>query len=250
MGFWPFFRKELTEWRRSRRAMIVALVTSFLATGMTITPWLRATFPAAPGEAGPAGPLTLDPTLNLIGANWNQWLTYISIFVAMGLMAGERDRGTLAWSLSKPLSRTALLLAKWSAGTLVYSLVGLWLPMAVSVTVATLAYGALPDMGVIGTLSLLLVAVPAFYIALSIALGTRIPSQPGVAGIAIGASFLPMFVAIVSSGLALALPTGIGDWAVAAAVGVPVDLAAPTGWLVGMVALAAAAHYSFSRAEL
>ena len=120
MGFSQFFRKEISERVASRRALVAFAVTSVLVAGTTVAPWLQATFP---GSEASASPIVLDPTFNLIGANWNQWLTYIAIFATMGLLAGERDKGTLAWSLPKPLSRPALLLAKWSAGTLMYAVV-------------------------------------------------------------------------------------------------------------------------------
>ena len=249
MGFSQFFRKELAEWLASRRALVVLLVTTFLVAGTTIAPWLQATFPASDGEAT-ASPIVMDPTINLVGANWNQWLTYIAIFAAMGLLAGERDKGTLAWSLSKPLSRPALLLAKWSAGTLVYAVVGLILPMVVGVAVATAAYGSMPDLTTVAQFSLAMLCLPAFYIALSIALGTRIQSQAAVAGIGLAASFLPAFVGLISVELGRVMPPAMSSWALAVAGGQDVGVTTPVGWLIGMVVVAAAAHVAFARAEL
>lgn len=247
MGFSQFFRKEISEWVASRRALVVFAVTSVLVAGTTVAPWLQATFPG--GEA-PASPIVMDPTINLIGANWNQWLTYIAIFAAMGLLAGERDKGTLAWSLSKPLSRPALLLAKWSAGTLVYAVVGLVLPMLVGIAVATAAYGSLPDLSTVAVFSLAMLSLPAFYIALSIALGTRIQSQAAVAGIGLAASFLPALAGLISVELGRVMPPAMSSWALALAGGQDVGVTTPVGWLVGMVVIAVAAHVAFARAEL
>ena len=249
MGFSQFFRKEITEWLASRRALVVLVVTTLLVAGTTIAPWLQVTFPGSGSEAA-ASAIVMDPTINLVGANWSQWLTYIAIFAAMGLVAGERDKGTLAWSLSKPLSRSALLLAKWSAGTLVYALAGLALPMFVGIGVATAAYGAVPDLSIIGFFSIAMLTLPAFYIALSVALGTRIQSQAAVAGIALAASFLPAFAGLISADVAQAMPTAMPSWALAMASGEPVGWTTPVGWLVGMVAVAAIAHITFAKAEL
>ena len=249
MGFGQFFRKELAEWWASRRALIIFAITSLLVAGTTIAPWLQATFPAADGS-GSAAPLSLDPTVNLVGANWVQWLVYIPILASRGLVAGERDKGTLAWSLSKPVSRTALLAAKWTAGTLAYGLAGLVLPMIVAAVAATLAYGAVPVPTTTAGFTLSLLALPAFYIALSIAVGTRISSQAGVAGIAVAVSFSPALVGMFAPGIAQALPPSMGPWSLAWAGGGDPGWITPAGWVIGMSLVAAFAVASFRRAEL
>jgi len=249
MGFGQFFAKEIREWSASRRAVAVAVVTISLVAATTIAPWLQATFPPAPGE-GTAAPVPMDPTVNLLGANWGQWLTFISVFAAMGLLAGERDKGTLAWSLSKPLSRRALLLAKWSAATIVYTVVGLFVPMIVGFGVATAAYGAMPDLATIAAFTIAMITIPAFYIALCVALGTRIASQAAVAGIALAVSFLPSFAGLISVDLARAMPPAMSEWALAMATGAPVSFSTPIGWLLGMVAIAIGASIAFARTEL
>ena len=249
MGFGQFFRKEVAEWWASRRALIIFFITSLLVAGTTVAPWLQATFPAADGS-GSAAPLSLDPTLNLVGANWVQWLVYIPILASMGLVAGERDKGTLAWSLSKPISRTALLAAKWTAGTLVYALAGVILPMVVAVGIATLAYGSVPDPAITAGFAVALLTLPAFYIALSIAVGTRISSQAGVAGIAVALSFSPALVGMFAPGLAQALPPSMGPWSLAWAGGGAPGWITLAGWGIGMSVVAAFAVASFRRAEL
>ncbi len=249
MGFGQFFRKEVTEWWASRRAPIIFVITSLLVAGTTIAPWLQATFPAADGT-GSAATLSADPTVNLVGANWVQWLVYIPILASMGLVAGERDKGTLAWSLSKPISRMALLSAKWTAGTLVYALAGVVLPMIVAAVVATVAYGAVPDPATIVGFGLALLTLPAFYIALSIAVGTRISSQAGVAGIAVAVSFAPAVAGIAAPGLAQALPPSMSMWSLAWASGADPGWITPAGWAIGMAVVAVLAVISFRRAEL
>jgi len=248
MGFGPFFRKEISEWWNSRRAGVVFVVTSLLVAMVTIAPWLQATFPPE-GSAPPAG-LSLDPTMNLVGANWDQWLTFISIFAAMSLLVGERDKGTLAWSLSKPLSRDALLLAKWTAGTLMYVAFGLLLPLVVGTFVATVVYGALPDFGALAVMATGLAAVPAFYIGLSLALGTRISSAAAVAGIGVGVTFLPQLAGLISGDVAAAMPSAIGAWAVALAAGATVPAHTPVGWAVSLAVIGLVARRAFARSEL
>jgi ABC-type transport system involved in multi-copper enzyme maturation permease subunit len=249
MGFGQFFRKEVSEWWASRRAPIIFVITSLLVCGTTIAPWLQANFPAADGS-GSAAPLSLDPTVNLVGANWVQWLVYLPILASMGLVAGERDKGTLAWSLSMPLSRTALLAAKWTAGALVYGLAGVVGPMIVGAAVATAAYGALPDPTTIVGFSVALLTLPAFYIGLCIAVGTRITSQAGVAGIAVAVSLSPALAGVLAPGVAQALPPSMGVWSLAWASGADPGWITPVGWAVGMAVVAVIAVASFRRAEL
>jgi hypothetical protein len=248
MGFGPFFRKEATEWWASRRAGIVFLVTSLLVSMVTIAPWLQATFP--PEGAGALPGISLDSTRNLIGANWDQWVTFISIFAAMSLLVGERDKGTLAWSLSKPLSRDALLLAKWTAGTAMYVVFGVLLPLVIGTVVATVTYGSVPDLGALALLAATLSAVPAFYIGLSIALGTRISSAAAVAGIGVGVTFLPQLASLISGEVAAAMPSGIGAWAVALAAGADVPVVTPVGWALSLVLIAVIARRVFARTEV
>jgi ABC-type transport system involved in multi-copper enzyme maturation permease subunit len=247
MGFGPFFRKELSDWWHSRRAGVIAIVTSLLVVSVAIVPWLQVTFPPT---GGTPPDVSLDPTFNVLSANWVTWLTIISIFAAMSLLVGERDKGTLAWSLSNPLSRQALLFAKWSAGTLMYALFGVLLPVAVVATVVTLAYGSVPDLGVLAGLTVALVAMPAFFIALSLALGTRISSGPAVAGISLVVAYLPMILGVISADLAVAMPSSIGSWAVGLAAGADAGWLTPAGWLLGMVVLALAARLAFARSEV
>ena len=57
------------------------------------------------------------------------------------------------------------------------------IPIAVSVAIATVAYGGVPDMQTVGTFAVLYLTVPAFWVALTIALGTFIKSASGIAGI-------------------------------------------------------------------
>jgi ABC-type transport system involved in multi-copper enzyme maturation permease subunit len=168
----------------------------------------------------------------------------------MGLVASERDKGTLAWSLSKPLSRGALLLAKWSAATLVYAVAGLLLPMLACVAVASAAYGAPPDLAAVGRFTVAILTIPAFYIALCVALGTRLSSQAAVAGVALAVTFLPSFAGLISVDLARLMPPAMADWVLAMAGGAPVGLLTPVGWVAGMVAIAVAASVAFARAEL
>ena len=109
----------------------------------------------------------------------------------MALVSTERDRGTLAWTLTNPVSPTSVIAAKFIVAFVVFVTTAVLLPMLLSVGLATVVYGGLPDLGVVGTFFVLFMALPAFYIALTIALGAGVKSTVGVAGIAFAVMFLP-----------------------------------------------------------
>jgi hypothetical protein len=131
-----------------------------------------------------------------------------------------------------------------------YALFGVLLPVAVVATVVTLAYGSAPDLGVLAALTVALVAMPAFFIALSLALGTRISSAAAVAGISLVVAYLPMILGAISADLTVAMPSSIGSWAVGLAAGADVGWLTPLGWLLGMVVLAVAGRLAFARSEV
>ena len=109
----------------------------------------------------------------------------------MALVSTERDRGTLGWTLTNPVSPTSVISAKFIVAFGVFVATAILLPMLVSVGLATVVYGGLPDLRRHRDLLVLFLALPAFYITLTIALGTGVKSTVGVAGIAFAVLFLP-----------------------------------------------------------
>jgi len=246
-GFRPFVRKELVEWIRSWRAVILFGV----ATAMMVLSTLSARFAELTAQANgvpvPAD-LSLDPTLNVI-AKWPEWLFFFAIVFSVNLLIVERDRGTLAWTLSKPISRTALLAGKWTAGMIAFVVFGLILPMAACVVAAIVAYG-MPDLGTVAVATVLLAATPAFFFALTLAAAVVLPSQPPVAGVAIAVAIAPGILGTFVPGIAEALPPSIGPWAVLFAVGAPVSAVTPIAWAVGTIAAAVFGIAMLRRADL
>jgi ABC-type transport system involved in multi-copper enzyme maturation permease subunit len=250
LGFVTFFRKELHWWSSSRAAVVVFAIATLLGGLSVLGDRLTLTIATAQGQPIPAGAITLDPTLNVLNAQWDQWLVFITIFVSMGLLTTERESGTLAWSLSKPLSRTSLLLGKWTAAMVMLGVFGIALPMLVGTAMAPLAYGGLPDLGRVGTLALLMLSVPAFFLATTLALGTWVRSQAGIAGMAFAVAAVPLVVGMFLPAVALMWPSSIGGWSTALAAGGPVALGPPLAWIAGMVVVAVAALGRFAREDV
>ena len=202
---------------------------------------------SVPAAQLPPG-LSLDPTTNVL-VKWDQWVFFFSIIFSTSLLIVERDRGTLAWSLSKPLSRRALLTGKWVGAMTVYVPFGIVLPMAVVTAIATVAYGT-PDVARIALGAILLAGVPAFFIALTLSLATVLPSQSAVGGAAVLVAIVPGIVGAIAPDIAVALPPSIGSWATMVALGGPAPVTTVVGWAIGFAVVAAAGLVAIGRRDL
>jgi ABC-2 type transport system permease protein len=241
LGFGTLLRKELTEWRRGKGALVIAGISIATAIFTTVVPFIT------PKGQGPV--LSLDPTANVLLGWTGLTAAVVALIASMTLITGERDRGTLPWILTKPVSPVSVLAAKWTAAMLVYGVLGVIIPLAVSAGVATVAYGGVPKLDVVATFALLYLTVPAFFIALTIALGTFVKSTGGVAGIGFLVLLAPMLVGGAVPILRDISPTNIGAWALATATGQATSVLTLIGWLVAMVALAISARIVFNRQE-
>jgi ABC-type transport system involved in multi-copper enzyme maturation permease subunit len=247
LGFATLFRKEMTEWLRGRAALIIGARSIASGFFTTLIPFVV----KASGEAAQGPPLSMDPTVNvLLGWKGGQTVAIIAILATMALLSAERDRGTLAWIMSNPVSPTSVIAAKFLAAFVVVATSVVVVPLAISVGVATIAYGEVPDLATVGLFGLLFLTMPIFYIGLTVALGTVIKSTAGVAGVA----FLVMFVPAVLGGLVPIIgeisPTSVGNWALATATAQPASSLTIAGWAVAVVVLGVGAKVAFARQEL
>ena len=93
-------------------------------------------------------------------------------------------------------------------------------------------------------------ALPAFYIALTVALGAGVKSTVGVAGIAFAVMFLPQVLGGLLPIVNELSPTSIGSWALHVAKGQPASMLTPIGWAISMIVLLGGAKLVFDRQEL
>ena len=246
LGFGTVVRKELTEWTRGPKALIILGVSVLGAVFMTLIPFIA----EATKEADAAGLLSHDPTANVLLGWTGQTVALIAVLSTMALLSTERDRGTLAWTLTNPVSPASVIAAKFLVAILVFVAAAVVLPMLVSVGLATVVYGGLPDLQVAGTFLALFVALPAFYIALTVALGTAVKSTVGVAGVAFAVMFLPQVLGGLLPIVNELSPTSIGNWAMLVAKGQPASMLTPIGWAISMIVLVVGAKLVFDRQEL
>ena len=184
LGLGNLVRKDLAEWLHGKRPWVVLGVTTFVfalaAANARITEWAARSFPAEPGD-GPAKVLSVQPLDNLVFAIGTQFIVLAAIFATMSLLLAERDSGTLAWTISKPVSRTSVLVSKWLTSTLILWVAAVVIPWFTTALVTAL-YGV-PDLAVVIALGVTLITVPAFFVAVALAAATFVPSQAAVGAI-------------------------------------------------------------------
>ncbi len=252
LGLGNLVRKDFSEWLHGKRPWIVAGVTTFVftlaAANARITEWAVRSFPAEPGD-GPAKVLSVQPLDNLMIAIGTQFIVLAVIFATMSLLLSERDSGTLAWTISKPVSRTSVLVSKWLTSTLILWVAAIVIPLALTTALVTVLYG-LPDLAVVIALGVTLITVPAFFVAVALTAATFVPSQAAVGAIAVAVFVAPQIVGGVVPAVTPFFPGSIFDWAVGILFGGPASLVTPVAWLVALAVLFVLARHRLNAMDL
>lgn len=245
-GFTNLFRKELAAWTRTRSWWVQPLVWLMVLVGpMTLPLYLMRDLFASETtgvfEMAREMFFSFGALATSIGA----------VLIMHGSVVTERQSGTAAWVLSKPVARSAMLAAKLVANALALLVAAFVLPSVVAYALLSLERGAAlplaPFVAALGLSALNLL----FYLVLTLALGAvvrirgvvlSVPLALLLAGdllvslLARGAEFspllLPRFVPFVAAGGAL--PTAL-------------PVVATVAWCV---ALMAAATIVFGREDL
>lgn len=245
-GFGGLFRKELTEWRRGRRTWVVLFVVALFMALSALNSWLVTNLTPPGGVEGAPEPV-LDPTLNLLTAVASQIFVVAAIFAVMGTIVAERESGTLAWTASKPVSRSAVWLAKATAAIAVLWLIAGLIPLAATVAVVTALYGGVSLVHV-AFIALGMGLSITFFVVVALAAATAVPNQAAVAAIALGVMFLPQLVGLVLP--AEVLPTSILEWTFVTAAGQPAGVITPLAWAASLVIIGVVAMRKMERLEL
>ena len=249
-GFGPLFRKELREWAHSKRIWVILAVTTMFmvltAANAAINSWIIANIPEATVSDNP---ISMDPTVNFFGAISTQIFVIVAIFAAMSLLVGERDRGTLSWVASKPVSRGSIWLSKWAAAAIVISIVAGVIPMAVTFGLVAVLYGAAGFWAFVFA-SVGVAAAITFMVAVVLAASVVISNQPAVAAIGFAVFFLPqILVSLLPVDISAFLPLSITAWAMGPIVGADMGIITPIAWAVSTLALAGFATWRMERLE-
>jgi ABC-2 type transport system permease protein len=121
--FRTLLAKELREQRRTHRMLIIVAV--LLVSGLIspllakYTPLIMRSVPGVPPEIAALIPEpTIQDAFIQYFKNIGQFGLLLVIVLTMGIMAQEKERGTAAMLLTKPVRRSAVVLTKWLAGLL------------------------------------------------------------------------------------------------------------------------------------
>jgi ABC-2 type transport system permease protein len=252
IGLGSMLRKELLEQWRTRRLLVVAIVFSAIGIGSPLL--ARYTPELVKALAGDQFQIVIPPptahdAVDQFLKNVGQAGVLTAILLAMGSVAVEKERGTAALLLTKPLSRAAFLLAKLLAigSTL---LVGLLLAAIGGYTYTAILFEALPPVGWSIMAGLLLLGLMA-YASLTFLGSALSRSSLAAAAIGIGAMIV---LAIISAlpGIGPFTPGGLNGPGAAIAVGK--DPGAVIGPVVvnlaGVLAVFGVAWLAFRRQEL
>lgn len=242
-GFRNMLGKELgTWWRRPRWLLHLVLWVAVINGFLLLVQFGEATGPDGALATDAAGKLTV--MLEVFFRVGGFFATIGVVTAAQDVMLKERQMGTAAWVLTKPLARPALVLAKFLATTVAVAVLMTVVPMVVFLVQARVGLGQGPDLARFVAAAGLLLASHLFYLALTLCLGTVFNARGAVTGSAIGFLFAGQIVGALRPELNHIFPWMVHGFAAALAQGAPrpewwwQPVAATVAWTVGLVALA------------
>jgi ABC-2 type transport system permease protein len=196
-GFGNMLRKELGQWWGTRTWWVQTLIWVLILNGIS-------TIVAQTESMTPNGLLQevvqtfLPMSVGIIGMG--------TVITVQGAIVGEKQLGTAAWSISKPVSRSAFILAKTLAYAIGFFVTAILIPSTIFFfTVRALIPAQLPLIPFLYGVGLIILG-QLFYLTLTLMLGTFFSSRGPIAGIGIGffmaglllKGFMPMQVLIVT----------------------------------------------------
>ena len=194
MGFANLFREANGSWWGTRTWLVQIFIWLCLLNGMfAIFLW------KAPADKAAEQITNIDQINTMEALQQNQtagaltvFLTYSSlalpiaaIIFAQDAIIGERQSGTAAWVLSKPVSRPAFILSKLGAGAIGLLVTGVVIQGVVAYIQLSLSIGSpWPLPGFLGAMGLLILTIMV-YLTLTFMLGSLFRSRGPVLGISL-----------------------------------------------------------------
>jgi ABC-2 type transport system permease protein len=183
-GLANLMQREMADWWKTRRWLTTGLMWLLILNG------LLALVLSAPAEATASSQGTpLDMAASLFCIFSGVFLPIGVMVGTQGAIVGEKQNGTAAWILSKPVSRIAFILSKFLANTLAYLVLMILLQGLVAFGVM-IAFGLAPQPGPFVAGMALLYLNLLFFQCFTLMMGTFVSSRRTV----IGVSLLLVFV--------------------------------------------------------
>src|SRR5262245_53599823 len=249
-GFRPLVRKDAKEWFRGYRAPVIVAVVSLFMVLTAANAWINKVIAdRLPDDVMPPAALSLAPLDNFGFALGAQVFVLAAILAVSGLLARERESGTLAWVASKPVSRSSIWLAKWTSASVMLAVTAVVVPVAATLVTIVALYG-MPDPGAVTAITAGAIALVVFYAALGLAIATVLPGVGPVVAVSFAVFALWPLVGGIAPSIAPAMPMAIFEWSAGVASGAPVGAITPIAWAIGTVLLVVAATRRMRSTEL
>ena len=222
MNYFSALRKEITEqWRTSRFIIVAAILVGFGMMSPFLARWMPEIMSMVPGAEMFAGLIPAPTVMDAIAQfvkNINQFALLLAVFIPMGAIAQEKERGTAALVLVKPLSRGSFIAAKFSALVLTFAacivlsgLAGWYYTTALFEPVSFSAFLLLCLFMLVETLVI---------VAFTILASTLFRSQGAAAGVSLAFMLLISLVSSLPS-LTRYTPTALVNWGTSLFTGTP-----------------------------
>jgi len=193
-GFANLLDRERHLWLGTRKGLVQVLVWILLINGSVALMGIISMNldKIAPDQAG-AVPATPEDMYEGVLQAFFQLATFCTsvgvVISAHGTIIQEKQMGTAAWILSKPVSRSAFLVAKLAAHSISYLLLAILIPIVMLYPECYLLTGRIPALpGLLAGMGVWLLVV-LFYLALTIMLGVFFNSRGAMLGIVFGFMF-------------------------------------------------------------
>ena len=251
MSVFVAFRKEWKELIRTYRLLIVAIVLLFFGLTSPVlakfTPELMTLIPTGGITIQMPTPTTLDAITQYV-KNMSQFGVILGLLLTMGAVAQEKEKGTAAMILVKPLSRGSFIAAKFVSQAVLFAI------CLVIAGVAAYYYTLLlfEAMNILNwlLLNLFLWVYVLVIVAITLFFSTLVKSQIAAGGMALGVFILVSAMGSIL-GVGKYLPGELITWGVRLMLGDSSASWIALGVSLGLIAVAQLAAWQvFNRQEL
>jgi ABC-2 type transport system permease protein len=226
-GFANLLRNENRMWWGTRKWLIHLLLWLILLNGLILLVGLTE-------GRETNNPVPIYQTLIQVFFQVGALATAIGmVTTAQGAIVREKQLGTAAWVLSKPVSRSAFVLAKFAAYAVGFLCLATLVPSAIFYGESLFLAARAPQLaGFLAGVGIMVIHT-LFYLALTLLLGTLFNTRGPISGIAMGVLFVgflpPNLIPVAAR---LVLPWTLKD----SAVGLVLGSELPAVWPIPLVA--------------
>lgn len=213
MIFFTALRKELWELIRTYRFLVSAIVLVFFGfLSPLLAKYIRELISLVPDVDEIAliipVPTTIDAVIQYV-KNSSQFGILIALLLGMGSVAQEKEKGTAAMMLVKPLPRSVFILSKFAALTILFILTIL-IAASACYYYTYLLFEAL-NVGAWLALNALLIIQILVYVAMTILSSTLLRTQIAAGGLAVGGMLVLVIFGSIP-GLGRYFPGELTNW--------------------------------------